>query len=248
MTPKSLRVLTYNVHNCAGMDGHVSVRRIARVIERERPDIIALQEVDVGRSRSDWEDQSVVLARYLEMFPHFHAAIQIKEERYGDAILSRLPSTLVRAGALPYRHAWLVDEPRGALWVQVDIGEGRIVNVFNTHFGLWRRERREQAEALLSAEWLHHPDCTGPVILCGDFNSSPRSGVCTRLGTHLRDVHDLLAGHKPERTFSGRFPLHRIDHIFVSGHVAVRDIHVPRTHLAMEASDHLPLVVELSVG
>ena len=243
----SLRVLTYNVHNCAGMDGRVSPHRIARVIAREQPDIVALQEVDIGRLRSDRQDQAAEIAHYLEMIHHFHAAIELREEQYGDAILSRLPMRLVRASLLPYRRAWLVNEPRGALWVSVDIGAGRQVQVLNTHFGLWRREQRMQAEALLGNQWLRNPACTGPVILCGDFNSSPRSLVYQRIQECLRDTQTARAGSRPLGTFSGRFPLHRIDHVFTSEHFSVRDIRVPRTHLASVASDHLPLVVDLSL-
>jgi endonuclease/exonuclease/phosphatase family metal-dependent hydrolase len=245
-TRAAVRVLTYNVHNCAGMDGRVSPHRIARVIQREHPDIVALQEVDVGRLRSGGQDQAVEIARHLEMFHHFHAAIELEEEQYGDAILSRLPMRLVRAGLLPYRRAWLVNEPRGALWVSVDIGAGHRVQVLNTHFGLWRRERRLQAEALLGGEWLGHPACTAPVVLCGDLNSGPQSAAYRCLGKCLRDVQ-TTGKRTPRGTFSGRFPLHRIDHVFASEHVEVLDIRVPRTHLALTASDHLPLVVDLSL-
>jgi hypothetical protein len=51
-TDRKIRILTYNVHNCLGMDVKVSVRRIARVISLYQPDIIALQELDAGRDRS----------------------------------------------------------------------------------------------------------------------------------------------------------------------------------------------------
>ena len=46
---RSLRVMTYNVHSCVGIDGRLSPRRVARVIARYQPDVVALQEVDVGR-------------------------------------------------------------------------------------------------------------------------------------------------------------------------------------------------------
>src|SRR5690606_25634562 len=46
---ETLRVMTYNVHSCIGMDGKLDPERIARVIARARPDVVALQELDVGR-------------------------------------------------------------------------------------------------------------------------------------------------------------------------------------------------------
>lgn len=244
---KSLRILTYNVHNCAGMDGYISPRRIARVIEREDPDIVALQEVDVGQRRSERQDQAKLIARYLDMYHHFHPAIAIGEEEYGDAILSTLPLEVMRSGMLPRRYSWLVDEPRGALWVSIDIGGGQKVQVLNTHFGMWKRERGLQAEALLGEEWLQSPACQGPVLLCGDFNSPPNSAVCKRFKTHLRDIQEHLADHEPRATFASPFPLHRIDHIFISEHWKVKSIRIPRTHLARVSSDHLPLVVDLDL-
>ncbi|MBP9865738.1 MAG: hypothetical protein KBC91_04970, partial [Candidatus Omnitrophica bacterium] len=49
---KTLRVLTYNVHGCVGLDGKNSPERIARVIARQGADVVAMQELDVGRHRS----------------------------------------------------------------------------------------------------------------------------------------------------------------------------------------------------
>jgi endonuclease/exonuclease/phosphatase family metal-dependent hydrolase len=244
--PETIRLMTYNVHNCCGMDGYVSPHRIARVIERERPDIIALQEVDVLRYRSGYQDQAALLARYLRMNHVFHPAMQYEEEEYGDAILSRFPMELIRAAALPYMRGRLIDEVRGALWVKVILGGGAFIHVLNTHFGLGRLERMKQAEAILGGEWLSDRRCEGPIILCGDFNSGARSPVYRKLTERLADVQDGLAGHKPVHTFSGRHPLHRIDHIFVSEHFQVKEIHVPQTHRTVMASDHLPLTVSVS--
>ena len=245
---QSLRILTYNVHNCSGMDGMVSPHRIARVIEHEAPDIIALQEIDVGRFRTDFQDQAQLLARYLGMHVHFSAALQLEEEQYGDAVLSRFPMQLRRAGALPYRKHWLVDEPRGALWVEINLGAGRRLQLFNTHFGLGHHERREQAEALLGPDWIGHPDCQGPVVLCGDFNASPASYVLRQLGRQLRDVQVGLAGHKRRKTFPGRHPFGYIDHILINDRIEVDRVRVPSHHLARVASDHLPLVVDLTLA
>ena len=96
----TLRVMTYNVHSCIGMDGKLDAERIARVIARARPDVVALQELDVGRSRTAGMDQAQLIARYLEMAFHFHPALHLEEERYGDAILTHLPHRLVKAGPL----------------------------------------------------------------------------------------------------------------------------------------------------
>lgn len=241
---QTLRVMSYNVHSCIGMDGKLSPERIARVIARYAPDIVALQELDVGRARTEGMDQAHLIARCLEMDFHFHPALHLEEERYGDAILTHLPMRLVKAGALPGLPGKPYLEPRGALWAAIDV-QGTEVQVLNTHLGLLPGERRAQVEALLGAEWLAHPDCRGPVILCGDFNALPASTVCRRLRKRLNDAQIELDSHRPRGTFFGRFPFTRIDHVFVDAGFEVTGIEVPDPELARVASDHLPLIVEV---
>jgi len=244
ITTGTLRVMTYNVHSCIGMDGKLAPERIARVIARYAPDVVALQELDVGRARTEGMDQAHLIARYLEMDFHFHPAMHIEEERYGDAILTHLPMRLVKAGALPGLPDKPRIEPRGALWVAIKL-DGIEHQVMNTHLGLLPRERRVQADALLGPDWLGHPECRGPVVLCGDFNALPSSPVCRRLRTRLHDAQIELDNYRPRHTFYGRFPMARIDHVFVDPATNVLDIEVPDTELARVASDHLPLIAEL---
>jgi endonuclease/exonuclease/phosphatase family metal-dependent hydrolase len=240
---ETLRIMTYNVHSCIGMDGKLSPERIARVIDRYAPDIAALQELDVGRVRTARMDQAHVIAGHLEMDFYFHPAMHVEEERYGDAILTHLPMRLVKAGPLP----GLPDKPylesRGALWVAVDVC-GTEFHVINTHLGLLPRERKVQIDALLGTEWLSHPDCLGPVILCGDLNARPASPVCRRLRQRLNDAQTELRWYRPRGTFFPRFAA-RIDYVFVEPGLEVTDVEVPETELVRVASDHLPLVVEV---
>src|SRR5580693_9261607 len=93
-----VRILTYNVHRCVGADRRLDV---ADVIAAQAPDIVALQELDVGRARTGGVDQAHRLAQRLGMAFHFNAAFQVEEELYGDAILTTLPERLVKAGPLP---------------------------------------------------------------------------------------------------------------------------------------------------
>ena len=115
--PASLRIMTYNVHRCVGADGRADPRRIAEVIAACQPDMVALQELDVGRHRTGGIDQAHAIAHLLGMSVHFHPALQVEEELYGDAILTALPMRLVKAGPLPGSVGF---EPRGALWAAVE--------------------------------------------------------------------------------------------------------------------------------
>ncbi len=238
---RRLKLLTYNVHSCIGTDRRLAPERIAEVIAAEKPDIIGLQELDVGRRRTGGVDQAHAIAEILKMQHHFHAALDVEEERYGDAILTALPAELVKAGPLPS-----VGEQRGALWIEIEAGEKRL-QVFNTHLGLRRVDRMRQAEVLLGPEWLGSDRVTGhPVVLLGDFNSIPSSPPYKRLAGALTDVRNIVAGQlRP--TFPSRFPLLRLDHVFVSKDVAVADVEVISTPLAKLASDHLPLIATIEI-
>ncbi len=176
---------------------------------------------------------------------HFHPAFMVEEERYGDAILTLHPLKLVRAGPLPGSNAVRGLEPRGALWVKIDIG-GEQLDVINTHLGLVPHEQRAQADALVGPEWMGHPDCTDPAILLGDFNATSRHGAYRRLAANLRDAkREVRRG--PMATFPARLPMIRIDHCFVSRSIVVTAVHAPRGVLMQEASDHLPLVVDFRI-
>lgn len=229
-----LKVLTYNVHSCRGRDGRPDPARIAEVIASADPDVIALQELDVGRMRTGGIDQAHAIARHLRMSAHFHPALHVEEEKYGDAILTALPSRVIKAGPLPSR-----GEPRGAIWVEITFRDVRL-QVVNTHFGLRRSERMIQAHTLAGKDWLGSPACSmHPAVLAGDFNAVPRSrayGILAEgLSTHVLTV--------PARaTFPARLPLLRLDHVFTNRRARVVRYDVIDTPLARRASDHLPLL------
>lgn len=240
----ALRLMTYNVHSCIGMDGKLDPGRIARVIARSQPDVVALQELDVGRERTDNRDQAEMIADYLRMEFHFHPALHLEEERYGDAILTHLPMRLIKADALPGLKTKPQLEPRGAMWVAVETG-GQEVQIINTHLGLRQRERLAQINALLGDAWLGNERCRPPAIFCGDLNALPTSLVCRRLRAQFGDAQRLADRHRPRGTFSSRAPGLRIDHVFVTPGIEVQGVEVPGSELARVASDHLPLVVTL---
>lgn len=117
--PLSLRVMTYNVHRCIGTDGKISPERITRVIARHDPDVVALQEVDQGRTRTHGSDQAKHIAEIVEMAHHFHPVLSLAEGNYGNAILTRHPLRVVKTGCLPQLRSWKRLEMRGALWAEI---------------------------------------------------------------------------------------------------------------------------------
>ena len=241
-----VRLLTYNVHRCVGTDRRLDVGRVAEVIAAQSPDIVALQEVDVGRSRTGGVDQAHRLAQRLGMAFHFNAAFKVEEEQFGDAILTRLPERLVRAGPLPGHPRFPQLEPRGALWVEIET-PGGVLNVINTHLGLVPREQRIQAAALAGADWASAATDM-PLVLLGDMNATPRNAAYRILGARLAEARRVAPFSHRAPTFPSTFPVLAIDHVFVSERVLVDAVRTPLDPLSRLASDHLPLIVDLSLA
>ena len=239
--------MTYNVHGCVGTDRKLNEGRIAEVIAAYSPDVVGLQELDMARSRSNHLHQARHIADHLKMDFHFHPALSLEDEQYGDAVLSRLPMRLVKTGILPTAPSRWAFEPRGALLVNIQVGE-QTVHLINTHLGLSFRERKAQIEALMSAEWTPPEIGSSRFVLCGDFNALPDSLVYKTAAARLRDVQRNSARWRARPTFSSMFPILRLDYIFTSADFVVRQVEVPRTPLTRAASDHLPLIADLVLG
>jgi endonuclease/exonuclease/phosphatase family metal-dependent hydrolase len=239
-----LRVATYNVHACCGMDRQRSEARIAEVIAELGADIVGLQELDLSRPRSRGVDQAGVIAEQLGWHRYFHPAMRTGEEHYGNAILSRYPLTLRQACDLPGAGTFYCRESRVAISMDVETPLG-VVHIINTHFGLGRSERLRQAQ-LLNEEWLAAGSSETPLILLGDFNSLPGSRTHRTLVQHLRDVRKLVSPVRSFRTFPTSFPAFAVDHIFVNAALQPLGLDVHRSPLARVASDHYPLVAEFA--
>jgi endonuclease/exonuclease/phosphatase family metal-dependent hydrolase len=241
---KRLRIMTYNVHRCVGRDGVFSADRIAAAIDEQEPDVVGLQELDLDRARVERPHQVAHIAGVLKMDWLFHPAHVERDEHFGDALLSRYPMELVRAAVLPTLPNRPRMERRSALWVNLH-WDVHAVQVITTHLGLYPREQLAQAEALLRADWLGHPLCKPPVVLCGDLNAVPGTRTYRRLRTRLRDPFPW--GSWPLGTFPSGCPLLRLDHVLLSANWIVHRADVPRTRLTRVASDHLPVVVDVSL-
>ncbi len=243
--PRQLRVMTYNVHGCRGMDGRIAPTRIARIIEQFQPDIVALQELDFGRVRSERHDQPNLIAAALGMNVRFCPTVIDQHEQYGHALLCHFPLKIIRTANFNSHARRRHVEPRGALWTRLEV-DGLEVNLMNTHFGLRQRDRLAQADELLGEGWIGKISTDEPLILCGDFNMSPHGRSYRAVTQRLADVQNHTAGTRPQNTFSTFHPFTRIDHIFVSRHFTVENVFVPRNDLIRVASDHLPVVVDLT--
>ncbi len=240
-----MRIVTFNVHGCVGMDFHRSEARIAERIARLEPDIVALQELDVGRRRSSGCHQAEFIARHLNFESHFHPSMRWAEEQYGNAVLSRWPIRLRRAGELPSENAFLFRESRAAHWAEIDAPGGPL-HVINTHLGVGRLERREQATALAGAEWIGAIPVNEPALLLGDLNSMPGSTPHALLEREFRDlVKSFSGGH--QRTFPAMWPVVTLDHVFGNARIRVVGVDISGEWSDAVVSDHLPVVVDFEI-
>jgi endonuclease/exonuclease/phosphatase family metal-dependent hydrolase len=236
-----LRIITYNIHRCIGGDRKISPERISDVISLHDPDVVALQEVDYSQVRQTLCDQAAIIAESLNF-----QALWIERELCGNAILSRYPMKMIKAGGLHRPRRWHSIAGRGALWVEIEAFGARI-QIINTHLGLTPASRLNQAKVLVGPEWLNSPDCRPPVILCGDFNTQPGSTVFRLLEGRLRNVETSKVNGQNEKTWPSSHPVLSIDHMFISGDLAVEEVKVPADGVVRKASDHLPLLVQLSL-
>ena len=241
---KRLRVATYNVRGCVGIDGRRSERRIAEVIAMLDVDLIGLQELDLNRPRSGGVDQAGVIAAELGWHHFFYPALRVRDELFGDAILSRHPILVRQAKELPSVTTRLCPESRAAIWAEIATPAGP-TQVINTHLGLGRRERFMQAKLLAGPEWLGKIEGSNPVILMGDFNSLPGSPAFRLLADKLRDVRTFFVPAPRLRTYPTRYPLLAVDHIFVNDKMEVISVTVDRSGQTRFASDHFPVVSDL---
>lgn len=242
-----LRVATYNVHGCRGMDARRSEKRIAEVIAVLEVDVIGLQELDLNRRRSAGVDQAALIADQLGWHRFFHPALRREDEQYGDAILSRYPLKLRKAQGLPSVTTRICPESRAAIWMEIET-PGGAVHVINTHLGLGRRERFMQAQLLAGPEWLGSVPTSDPLILLGDFNSLPTSPAFQILARQLRDVRTLVNPAPSLKSFPTRLPLLAVDHILVNEYFGVNSVRIVRNAQTKIASDHFPVVADLRCG
>ena len=241
-THTTVRIATYNIHKCRGMDRRVRPDRIVKVLREVQADIIALQEVVSLEGGAPEEDQ----ARYVADALGFHFAFGQNRfhrgGRYGNVVLARFP---IHSHINYDISATGGRESRGCLRTDVTLN-GVILHVFNVHFGTRVFEQRSQARQLFDQNIVTHRELSGHRIVLGDFNEWLRGSVISTLGTHFDrpSVHSQL---RRSRTFPGTLPIFRLDQIYYDRPLRLQRVHRHRTRTAIIASDHLPLVAELAV-
>jgi endonuclease/exonuclease/phosphatase family metal-dependent hydrolase len=237
-TRPALRIATYNVHRCRGLDGRTRPERIAAVLSAIDADVVALQEVVGAGSNGGGhaEEIGALLGMGWVMAP----ARQWRGHQFGNAVLSRLPIT----SHIEHDLSWKTCEARRMQRVDIS-AHGCSLHLYNVHLGTALLERRHQAKRLTAIVCDRH--VAGPKLVLGDFNEWMRGLVTRTLSEKLNSV-DLRNHLQRRRTYPGVFPILHLDHIYYAGKIEIASIELPRTRLALVASDHLPLVADVKVG
>jgi endonuclease/exonuclease/phosphatase family metal-dependent hydrolase len=237
--PVVLRVMTYNIQHGAGADNKIDLLRTAEAINHEKPDIVALEEVDRGVARTDGRDLPAELAALTGMTSYFSNNFHFQGGEYGNAVLSRLP---ILYETNSHYHMIRTNEQRGIIQLVLD-AHGRKLLFMATHIDY----RADDTERLLNVDEIRRlPDLYPglPVILCGDFNDLPGRRVHKKMKERFIDTWQVV-GQGEGHTYSSIAPKKRIDYIWISPTNAIMPLRawVPQT----QASDHFPLVADFQI-
>lgn len=222
-----MRVLVYNVRGFR--DG---ADRVAAVVDRFRPDLVLLNESG-GRRRRRRFARRVGMRGAADRWSPFHRRVK-------NAVLVRPPWRVVerRFRRFVGSARWY---PRGTV-IALVARSGFRVWAAATHLGLHPLERLSHAEQL--ADTLRGLE--GSIVVGGDLNETPSGRAVSFLSERFWDVW-LLGGDVVGETFPAEEPTARIDYLFVSEGIRVEHAIVPLVPEVRVASDHRPVVAELTL-
>lgn len=250
----SMKVLTLNMAHGRGLATHQSLcktetieanlEKIAAVLERERPDVVALQEADGPSFWSGNFNHVARLGKLAGLEHHFrgeHVSRGVGSQRasYGTALL---------AGAElgePASHKFKVTRPtptKGFVVATVAFPGAKLkVDVVSVHLDFSRAAKRQEQIELLAAKLAGRGR---PLVVMGDFNCgwSKKEDSLRLLGEKL-GVRPFRPGAKGLLTYEANRPRMRLDWILLSREL---DFETYAT-LPDQVSDHLGVAATLRI-
>lgn len=243
LSGEEVSILTYNIHHGRGTDNKVDFQRIADVIIDSNADIACLQEVDRNTARIDDIDSLHMISNLTGMTFIFGKNLSFQGGAYGNAILSRKP--ILEYSNLPLEKLG-EGEQRGMLRAKISLDGDSYIQVCNTHLD-HRSDPRERLHSIMQIkESFGRLKASTPVLLVGDFNTSPKRKGYEEMKRNWIDawlkVHPLKKGY----TIPSSNPSRRIDGQFIVAG-ADRLIPVEARVIKSNGSDHLPLLIKYKV-
>jgi endonuclease/exonuclease/phosphatase family metal-dependent hydrolase len=225
----SLKILSYNVRNCKGLDNVTDYKRVAKIITRINADFVALQELDSATERSNRVDVLGELAKETKMFSTYRASIAYQGGKYGIGILTREKPMRTEAVALPG-----AEEKRSLLVVEM-----KEIVICCSHFSLTKADREKSVEIINQLVSTYQK----PVFLAGDLNAEPDSPEMVKLSENW-----LILNNTANPTIPADQPTKCID--FVTALKCPKykfDVIDTKVENEPVASDHLPVWVNILV-
>lgn len=225
-----LRVATWNIRKCVGLDRRRDPHRVASVIAGLDADIVAIQEADKRLGHRPAALTADLVESETGLFVADAGGHGTSIGWHGNALLLRRDFIVVDRHSLHLPGL----EPRGALVVDISVGTS-LLRVVGVHLGLLRGSRRAQLATIRS-----HLDSLGvmPTIIMGDFNEwSNSTGLEPLSGFEI---------HAPGRTYHSARPVAALDRIALDDHMRLTDAGVVETRQTRVASDHLPVWGQIS--
>lgn len=227
-----LRVLTWNIHHGEGTDGKLDLPRLGRVIREARPDIVALQEVDVRTERIKGRDTVRELERLTGMRGVFGPSMPFQGGGYGNAVL--VNGTVLGSRVFPIGASEGM-EPRSILMVEMRPYRCSLDLAFlSTHF-----DHKSEEDRMAGAGVANLPIGL-PAILAGDLNAPPDDLV---IGTLLQQWTSATKGPGFPTSPAGN-PKYQIDYVLFRPAARWTAVDAKVVDEAV-ASDHRPLLTVL---
>ena len=222
-------ILSYNVHNCIGMDKKQDYQRIANVIQQTTPDIVALQELDSITERNKGVYALGELEKHTGMHGLYASAIPFQGGSYGIGILSKEVPIKYEVISMPGR-----EEKRALI-----IAEFKDYVFCATHQSLTAEDQLLSVPLILNElKGIHKP-----IFLAGDMNSNPDSKPQQMLAKQFVTLNDTVA-----YTFPADLPNRCIDYIYAYSQNGYEfDIQQQRVIEEAIASDHRPVQVVVQI-